>query len=170
MSSRKDRRKRSRSRSKKKSRKSDRKNKKEKKAKRNDKEKKEAKKDTHDSETTGDRGKDLHRRMNDPTAEPLFAFQKRPRPLMQGQESQSLGPPRAEPPASTKSKKGPVTKEVFEEEQKKIREVFDPATGRVRLVRGDGEILESIVTSKEQQRIQHLATRWDGVMMYGKPT
>ena len=47
-------------------------------------------------------------------------------------------------------------------ERNKVRQVFDPATGRVRLVRGAGEIIEQIVSKAEQKRLRQLATTWDG--------
>jgi sRNA-binding protein len=61
----------------------------------------------------------------------------------------------------------PMSKEEYEESNRKIREVFCQQTGRVRLVRGEGEIIEKAVSKQEQTRIQRLATRWDGMMMYG---
>jgi hypothetical protein len=57
---------------------------------------------------------------------------------------------------------GPMTKEMYEREANKVRQVFDPNTGRVRLVKGTGEILEQMVSKAEQKRIRELSTRWDG--------
>ena len=39
-------------------------------------------------------------------------------------------------------------------------QVFDEDTGRWRLVRGTGEIIERIVSRREQQEIQQHASRW----------
>jgi len=69
--------------------------------------------------------------------------------------------------AATTRSVGPVTKKTHETTQATVRDVFDPQTGRVRRVRGDGEIIEAIVSKEEQQRIQFLSTRWDGRMSYG---
>lgn len=41
-----------------------------------------------------------------------------------------------------------------------ILQVFDEDTGRWRLVRGTGEIIERIVSRQEQQAIQQHASRW----------
>ena len=54
----------------------------------------------------------------------------------------------------------------YAEHQKKaneIRQVFDEDTGRIRLIRGKGEILESIVSYKQQKRINKNATYADGL-------
>lgn len=56
----------------------------------------------------------------------------------------------------------PMTREQYEAEQSKVREVFDPETGRLRLVRGSGEIIERIVTREAHQQINQQATRGDG--------
>jgi hypothetical protein len=52
------------------------------------------------------------------------------------------------------------------EEYKKIqsitREVYDPDTGRMRLVKGTGEIIEKIVTREQQRMINQQATAGDG--------
>jgi len=55
----------------------------------------------------------------------------------------------------------------WEAESSKVRQVFDPATGRVRLVRGAGEIIEQIVSKAEQKRLRQLATTWDGQLGSG---
>ena len=43
-----------------------------------------------------------------------------------------------------------------------VREVYDADTGRVRLVKGSGEIIESIVSKSRQQAINKMATFMDG--------
>ncbi|KAJ3088724.1 hypothetical protein HK102_008088 [Quaeritorhiza haematococci] len=58
--------------------------------------------------------------------------------------------------------KAPMTREQYEAEQSVVREVFDPMTGRMRLVKGSGEIIERIVSKDEHKRINRLATRGDG--------
>lgn len=56
----------------------------------------------------------------------------------------------------------PMSKEEYEKEQSKIRQVYDPESGRYRMVRGSGEIIESIVSRADHQRINQQATRGDG--------
>lgn len=57
----------------------------------------------------------------------------------------------------------PMTKEEWEKERNTIRHVFDPETGRNRLVRGNGEILEEIVSKKRHAEINKQATFGDGI-------
>ena len=40
-----------------------------------------------------------------------------------------------------------------------VRKVYEPETGRTRLVKGNGEIVEAIISREEQQRIRHRASR-----------
>eukprot|EP00035_Acanthoeca_spectabilis_P038282 m.51683 g.51683 ORF g.51683 m.51683 type:complete len:197 (+) comp9068_c0_seq1:524-1114(+) len=47
-------------------------------------------------------------------------------------------------------------------QQSVVRKVYDPDTGRERLVRGDGEIIEEIVSKERQLEINAIATRGDG--------
>ena len=56
----------------------------------------------------------------------------------------------------------PMTRQQYEQEQSQIRSVFDPESGRVRLVRGSGEIIESIVSRSQHTAINQTATRSDG--------
>lgn len=56
----------------------------------------------------------------------------------------------------------PMSREEYEKEQSKIREVYDPLSGRVRLVRGSGEIIERIVSSTTHRQINSQATSGDG--------
>uniref|UniRef100_A0A673L1Q4 ADP-ribosylation factor-like protein 6-interacting protein 4 n=1 Tax=Sinocyclocheilus rhinocerous TaxID=307959 RepID=A0A673L1Q4_9TELE len=58
--------------------------------------------------------------------------------------------------------KRPMTKEDYEAKQSVIRRVLDPETGRTRLVRGDGEILEEIVSKERPKEINKKATKGDG--------
>ena len=58
--------------------------------------------------------------------------------------------------------KGPMTQEQYLQLQSQIREVVDPATGKVRLVRGTGEVIERIVSRHEHQHLNALATKCDG--------
>lgn len=58
--------------------------------------------------------------------------------------------------------KCPETKEQWELRQSQIKRVVDPETGRTRLIKGDGEILEEIVTRDRHKHINQDATRNDG--------
>ncbi|XP_013929983.1 PREDICTED: ADP-ribosylation factor-like protein 6-interacting protein 4 [Thamnophis sirtalis] len=57
----------------------------------------------------------------------------------------------------------PMTKEEWDARQSVIRKVLDPETGRMRLIKGDGEILEEIVTKDRHKEINKQATRGDGL-------
>ena len=56
----------------------------------------------------------------------------------------------------------PMTKSEYDEKQSVIKRVFDGDTGRMRLVKGDGEILEEIVSASRQKEINKNATLGDG--------
>lgn len=64
--------------------------------------------------------------------------------------------------------KAPETKEEYEKRQSVIRRVVDPESGRTRLIKGDGEILEEIVTRDRHQEINKLATQTDGQVYQNK--
>ncbi len=57
----------------------------------------------------------------------------------------------------------PMRKEEYEAQQKVVREVFDEQSGRYRLVRGTGEIIERIVSRDDHERINKIATKGDGM-------
>ncbi|XP_033627947.1 trichohyalin-like [Asterias rubens] len=57
----------------------------------------------------------------------------------------------------------PMTKEEYERKQSRTRRVYDEDTGRHRLVRGDGEIIEEIVSRDRHRQINKQATRGDGI-------
>ena len=67
----------------------------------------------------------------------------------------------ADNPCSSKSFT-PMTKEEYDKKQSVVRRVFDEDTGRMRLVKGDGEIIEEIVSAARQKEINKLATQGDG--------
>lgn len=73
-------------------------------------------------------------------------------------------PPAQIKPESPPSKatRGPMTKEEWEKQQSVVRRVYDPETGRTRLVKGDGEILEEIVSKERHKEINKQATQGDG--------
>lgn len=56
----------------------------------------------------------------------------------------------------------PETKDEYDKRQSHIRRVEDPETGRIRLIKGDGEVLEEIVTRDQHKRINRQATEGDG--------
>ncbi|KAG7344341.1 nuclear RNA-splicing-associated protein [Nitzschia inconspicua] len=56
----------------------------------------------------------------------------------------------------------PMTREQYLAQQAQVREVYDPETGRMRLVRGNGEIIERIVSRERHLQINQQATRGDG--------
>jgi len=56
----------------------------------------------------------------------------------------------------------PMTKEEWEKRQSVVRRVYDEETGRHRLIKGDGEILEEIVSRERHCEINRQATKGDG--------
>ncbi|KAK9504483.1 hypothetical protein O3M35_010805 [Rhynocoris fuscipes] len=62
----------------------------------------------------------------------------------------------------------PETKEQWEERQKVIRKVYDEQTGRYRLIKGDGEVLEEIVPKDRHKEINRQATIGDGQYFQSK--
>ncbi|KAK9505989.1 hypothetical protein O3M35_008008 [Rhynocoris fuscipes] len=62
----------------------------------------------------------------------------------------------------------PETKEQWEERQKVIRKVYDEQTGRYRLIKGDGEVLEEIVSKDRHKEINRQATIGDGQYFQSK--
>uniref|UniRef100_A0A6M2DGT4 ADP-ribosylation factor-like protein 6-interacting protein 4 n=1 Tax=Xenopsylla cheopis TaxID=163159 RepID=A0A6M2DGT4_XENCH len=56
----------------------------------------------------------------------------------------------------------PQTQEEWEKSQNKIKKVLDPETGRYRLIKGDGEVLEEIVSRAQHKEINKKATAFDG--------
>lgn len=57
----------------------------------------------------------------------------------------------------------PMTKEEYDAKQSVIRRVVDPETGRTRLIKGDGEVLEEIVSQERHKEINKQATKGDGL-------
>jgi len=56
----------------------------------------------------------------------------------------------------------PMTKEEYDRQQNVVRRVFDPETGRNRLVKESGEILEEIVSQTRHKEINKMSTMHDG--------
>lgn len=70
--------------------------------------------------------------------------------------------PAAPQPLQTKVKKAPMSREEYEALRNTVREIYDEQTGRYRLVRGTGEIIERIVSRQDHQSINRQATYGDG--------
>ncbi|KAH8295280.1 hypothetical protein KR018_009559 [Drosophila ironensis] len=56
----------------------------------------------------------------------------------------------------------PETPEEYQRRQSQIRREVDPVTGRTRLIKGDSEVLEEIVSRERHADINRKATRGDG--------
>jgi hypothetical protein len=56
----------------------------------------------------------------------------------------------------------PMTKAEWEKSQSVVRRVYDESTGRHRLIKGDGEVIEEIVSRDRHMAINRQATRGDG--------
>ncbi|XP_022215248.2 ADP-ribosylation factor-like protein 6-interacting protein 4 [Drosophila obscura] len=56
----------------------------------------------------------------------------------------------------------PETPEEYQRRQSQIRREVDPVTGRIRLIKGDSEVLEEIVSRERHTDINKKATRGDG--------
>lgn len=56
----------------------------------------------------------------------------------------------------------PMSREQYEQQQSVVREVYDEVSGRVRLIRGTGEIIERIVSRAQHDSINRTATAGDG--------
>uniref|UniRef100_A0A8C2AU93 ADP-ribosylation factor-like protein 6-interacting protein 4 n=2 Tax=Cyprinus carpio TaxID=7962 RepID=A0A8C2AU93_CYPCA len=78
------------------------------------------------------------------------------------EEAKEHGPVMTDEQKASFCTKRPMTKEEYEARQSVIRRVLDPETGRTRLVRGDGEILEEIVSKERHKEINKKATKGDG--------
>lgn len=78
-------------------------------------------------------------------------------------ETATVGPAieKAEIPQTKTRSMVPMTKEEYEKQQSILRRVFDPDTGRNRLIKGDGEVIEEIVSYSRQKEINKQATKGD---------
>jgi len=74
----------------------------------------------------------------------------------------SRPPPSAKQVSARAKSMVPMSREQYEAQQAVIREVYDEETGRTRLVRGTGEIIERIVSRSDHERLNQQATRGDG--------
>ncbi|EGC31321.1 hypothetical protein DICPUDRAFT_40117, partial [Dictyostelium purpureum] len=57
-----------------------------------------------------------------------------------------------------KRRMGPLSDFEYEKLRSTYTEVYDEDTGRMRAVRGDGEIIERIVTKEQHKAINYIAT------------
>lgn len=73
-----------------------------------------------------------------------------------------LGPVMTDEQKARLSTKRPLTKEEYEARQSIIRRVVDHESGRTRLVRGEGEIIEEMVTKEKHKEINKQSTKGDG--------
>lgn len=73
-----------------------------------------------------------------------------------------LGPVMTDEQKARLATKRPLTKEEYDARQSVIRKVVDPETGRTRLVRGEGEIIEEMVTKDRHKEINKQSTKGDG--------
>ena len=64
---------------------------------------------------------------------------------------------------NNRGRMAPMTREEYEKQQSVIRRVYDEASGRYRLVKGSGEIIEQVVSRDIHERINSIATQGDGM-------
>ncbi|KAG8456055.1 hypothetical protein GDO86_002017 [Hymenochirus boettgeri] len=76
---------------------------------------------------------------------------------------EDLGPVLSDEQKSRIQAMKPMTKDEWDARQSVIRRVIDPETGRMRLIKGDGEVLEEIVSKERHQEINKQATKNDGL-------
>lgn len=81
--------------------------------------------------------------------------------LLKSEAKSTIGP--LPNPEQAMTAMAPMTKTEWEKQQSVIRRVLDPETGRQRLVKGDGEIIEEIVSLKQHKEINKQATSSDGM-------
>lgn len=62
----------------------------------------------------------------------------------------------------------PITKEEWEKRQSVVRKVYDEESGRHRLIKGDGEVIEEIVSRDRHKAINKQATQGDGSFFQSK--
>lgn len=139
---------------------------KEKKHKKHKKEKKHKKRKHHSQERT-----QRDRRSPEETLKPSDSHYdedggKRKRPRSPSAEPAAL----AQDSTTTAAKRAmmaPMSREQYERIQSQVHEVYDEASGRVRLIKGTGEVIERIVSRAEHAHINQLATRADGAFFQG---
>lgn len=83
--------------------------------------------------------------------------------LWQKESIESTGPVLTDEQKTRIQAMKPMTKEEWDARQSVIRKVMDPETGRIRLIKGDGEVLEEIVSRDRHKEINKHATANDGL-------
>ncbi len=78
------------------------------------------------------------------------------------QQTKCTSDDKKEAPEKRSFAMAPMTREQYDAQQKQVREVYDEESGRYRLVRGNGEIIERIVSRTAHEQINRGATRGDG--------
>lgn len=58
--------------------------------------------------------------------------------------------------------RAPESREDYEARQSQVKRVFDADTGRTRLIKGDGEVIEEIVSKQRHDEINRQATAAEG--------
>ncbi|KAI5091401.1 putative peptide chain release factor C12orf65-like, mitochondrial isoform X1 [Silurus meridionalis] len=90
----------------------------------------------------------------------------------QNDDATEHGPVMTDEQKASFTTKRPLTKEEYEARQSVIRRVVDLETGRTRLVRGDGEILEEIVSKDKHKELNKVfpthAVGWPCIHFAGK--
>lgn len=133
------------------------------------KKKKEKKKRKHKESRQADKHKKKHKKRkhkkhrsekhNDAVG-PLPSITKDVAPVPNNEEKST---PATSTVVPARPVRAPMTKAEWEKQQSIIRRVHDPTTGRDRLVKGDGEIMEEIVTKDRHKQINKQATLGDGL-------
>lgn len=83
-------------------------------------------------------------------------------------KSDKIGPAIPEELIEKRNKMAPMTKEEWEKKQSIIKRVYDSETGRHRLIKGSGEVLEEIVSKDMHKQINKQATVGDGNFFQAK--
>jgi Nuclear RNA-splicing-associated protein len=75
----------------------------------------------------------------------------------------AVDPAKQQPQRNNSSKNmTPMSRHEYEALQQQVRKVYDPESGRFRMIRGTGEVIECIVSRSEHEAINRQATRGDG--------
>ncbi|KAL7576433.1 hypothetical protein ACA910_018235 [Epithemia clementina (nom. ined.)] len=111
----------------------------------------------------------LSRKLQQPTNSSSIQIQPEPygpppNSLVEQQQQQQQQ--QEQQPDCPRRNMAPMTREQYESLQSQLREVYDPETGRMRLVRGTGEIVERIVSRSHHQAINRQATYGDGAFFH----
>lgn len=101
-------------------------------------------------------------RESSPPTTCMGAAEESPVAFAASKESEPIRPPSPPRVSERAQRMVPMSREQYEVQQAVIHEVYDEETGRYRLVRGTGEIVERIVSRSDHERINHQATHGDG--------